>query len=283
MNDFSQACEDYKRIEKAIGYIEANFKSRPTLEQIAGHVYLSKYHFDRLFKRWAGISPIQFLQFITLDYTKQRLAESHSLLETSWDAGLSGPSRLHDLFISFEAMTPGEFKRLGAGLEITYGFGLSPFGECLLASTDRGICHLGFVDGGGRARALDQLYRSWPKAIFTERPGPIASIRKAIFRIDRKPGSKPFNLLLKGTNFQIKVWQALLNIPEGYVASYRDIASHIGNPGASRAVGRAVAVNPVAYLIPCHRVIAGSGKIHSYRWGSVRKKAIIGWEAAGRI
>ena len=279
-NDYSQQSEDFQRIEKAIQFIEVNFKSQPTLDQIAESVHLSKYHFDRIFKRWAGISAIQFLQFMTLNYTKQKLIESKSLLETSLEAGLSGPSRLHDLFVTFEAMTPGDFKKQGAGLKISYGFSDSPFGDCLLAITERGICHLGFVKGDKRLDALNQLYETWPGAVFTENHKPINLIAKDIFRYDRNKKPGPFNLHLKGTNFQVNVWKALLSIPEGWVVSYQDIASHIGHPKAFRAVANAIAINPVAYLIPCHRVIAKSGKIHQYRWGSARKKAIIGWEAA---
>jgi AraC family transcriptional regulator of adaptative response/methylated-DNA-[protein]-cysteine methyltransferase len=278
--DYSQQSDDYKRIEKAIQYLEANFKSQPTLEKIAESVHLSKYHFDRMFKRWAGISPIQFQQFMTLDYTKQKLADSRSLLDTALDAGLSGPGRLHDLFVTFEAMTPGEFKKQGAGLEIFYGFCESPFGTCLLAITERGICHLGFVKGDKRSEALNQLFETWPGAVFTESHKPINLIANDIFRYDRNKKPGPFNLHLKGTNFQVNVWKALLSIPEGWVVSYQDIASHIGHPKAFRAVANAIAINPVAYLIPCHRVIAKSGKIHQYRWGSARKKALIGWEAA---
>ena len=283
VNDHSQQSEDFKRIEKAIRFIEVNFKSQPSLDQIATSVNFSKYHFDRLFKRWAGISPVQFLQFMTLNYTKQKLAESRSLLETSLDAGLSGPSRLHDLFVTFEAMTPGDFKRQGAGLKISYGFCNSPFGECLLAITERGICHLGFVERDERSETLNQLFQTWPGSEFTENQDRIGSIVKNIFRIDQMQNSRPFNLHLKGTNFQINVWRALLNIPEGWIVSYQDIASYIGHPKAFRAVANAIAINPVAYLIPCHRVIAKSGNINKYRWGSTRKKALIGWEAARRV
>jgi len=278
--DYLQHPEDYKRISQAIEFIEANFKSQPTLEQIAESVYLSKYHFDRMFKRWAGISPIQFMQFMTLDYTKQRLAESRSLLDTALDAGLSGPSRLHDLFVTFEAMTPGEFKKQADGLRISYGFSSSPFGQCLIATTERGICHLGFVEEGKQSEAFDQLHQSWPGAAFTEDVSVISSIANRIFKIDPHKKSRPFNLHLKGTNFQVNVWKALLRIPEGSVVSYQDVASYMGRATATRAVASAVAVNPVAYLIPCHRVITKSGKIHRYRWGAARKKALIGWEAA---
>ncbi len=281
-NGYSRQSDDYRRIEKAIEYIEANFKSRPTLDQIAGSVHLSKYHFDRLFKSWAGISPIRFMQFLTLDYTKLRLAESKSLLETSLDAGLSGPARLHDLFVTFEGMTPGEFKKQGGGLRITHGFCGSPFGECLLALTDRGICHFGFVDVDKRDQALVRLFEMWPAAVFTEDTKRIASIVRDIFKTDRSQNTRPFNLHIKGTNFQVNVWKALLRIPEGWAVSYQDIAAHIGSPKAFRAVANAVAINPVAYLIPCHRVISKSGNIHQYRWGTARKKALFGWEAARR-
>jgi AraC family transcriptional regulator of adaptative response/methylated-DNA-[protein]-cysteine methyltransferase len=274
--------DDFHRIEKAIRYIETHFKSQPTLGQMAESVHLSKYHFDRLFKRWAGISPIQFLQFTTLDYTKGRLADSKSLLDTALDAGLSGPGRLHDLFVTFEAMTPGDFKNQGKGLRIAYGFSHSPFGNCLLAMTERGICHLGFLEGDNRREALNTLFQTWPGAVFSERPESVEPIIKGIFNAGPITDGRPFNLVLKGTNFQINVWKALLAIPSGWVASYRDVAVYIRRPKAIRAVANAIAVNPVAFLIPCHRVIAQSGKIHQYRWGSARKRAMIGWEAAKR-
>lgn len=281
--DYSQQSEDFQRIEKAIQFIEANFKSQPTLDQMAKSVHLSKYHFQRLFKRWAGISPIQFMQFITLDYTKERLIESKNLLETALDAGLSGPGRLHDLFITFDAMTPGDFKKQGSGLQISYGVCDSPLGECLLATTQRGICFLGFVASGERSETLGQLFDTWPGSEFIENPTAVCPIVNDIFKIDRQRSVHPFNLQIKGTNFQINVWRALLNIPMGCIVSYQDVASYIGHPKAFRAVANAIAVNPVAYLIPCHRVIAKSGKVHRYRWGAARKKALIGWETARSI
>ena len=279
--DYSQQSEDYQRIETAIRFIEENFRSRPTLDQIAARVHLSRFHFDRLFKGWAGISPIQFLGYLTLDYTKRKLAESRSLLDAALGAGMSGPSRLHDLFVTFEAMTPGEFKRMGAGLEIRYGFHPSPFGSCLIARTNRGICHLGFADGGSRPDALAHLMLAWPDATFVESQTDTRMITDRIFNSEPVEGSRPFHLQLKGTNFQINVWRALLNIPAGSFVTYQDIASYIGRPRAFRAVANAIAINPVAYLIPCHRVIAKSGLIHRYRWGAARKKAMVGWEAAG--
>ncbi|MDJ0762768.1 MAG: methylated-DNA--[protein]-cysteine S-methyltransferase [Myxococcota bacterium] len=280
MDTKARQLDDYNRIEQAIGFIEANFRSQLDLEQIAASVHLSKFHFDRLFKRWAGVSPLQFQQFLTLDYTKQQLAASTSVLNTAFDAGLSGPGRLHDLFVNFDAMTPGEFKKQGEGLKIYYGFGHTQFGTCLLATTHRGICHLGFVAGNDRSQALSSLCQMWPSAVFTEQPRSAQSIVKRIFDRDKTSYDKPFTLHLKGTNFQVNVWRALLGIPEGSVVSYQDIAAHMGRPSAVRAVAGAIAANPVSYLIPCHRVIAKSGKIHNYRWGTARKKALIGWEAA---
>lgn len=279
-SDLTQASTDYQCIEKAIQFIDANFRSQPTLGQIAESVQLSQYHFNRLFKRWAGISPIQFLQFVTLDYTKQLLARSESLLDASLDAGLSGPGRLHDLFVTFDAMTPGDFKRRGAGLTITYGFCDSPFGRCLLAVTERGICYLGFVQDDDPSGTRDQLMATWPGSVFTEQPDRMRPIVNRVFARDRHDRSRPFHLQLKGTNFQVNVWHALLTIPSGCVVTYQDLAGHIGRPAAVRAVANAVAANPVAFLIPCHRVIAKTGKIHKYRWGAARKKAIVGWEAA---
>jgi len=277
----AQQSVDYYRVEQAIRFVETNFQNQPSLDEIAASVYLSKYHFHRLFKRWAGIGPVRFMQFLTLDYAKQRLAESRTLLDTTFDAGLSGPSRLHDLFVTFEAMTPGEFKRLGADLAIAYGFHPTPFGLCLAATTERGICYLGFVDGDNRSAALHLLRQQWPKASLSENRTGTRPVVRRLFAAPPSPDGRPFHLLLQGTNFQVNVWRALLTLPRSLVVSYEDVAAYLGNPRAYRAVAGAVAVNPVAFLIPCHRVIAKSGSIHRYRWGAPRKKAILGWEAAG--
>lgn len=270
--------DDYHRVETAIRFIENHFRDQPSLDDIAASVHLSKYHFERLFKRWAGVSPKRFLQHITLDHTKRQLAAAHSLQEASLNAGLSGTGRLHDLFVSFEAMTPGEYKRKGLGLAVTYGFGVSPFGTALLASTPRGICHLGFVDGDARDEAVADLMRRIPHARFTESGEGVQEMVDRIFNPDGS-GEKPFHLHVRGTNFQINVWKALLRIPQGTIVSYSDVAAAMGQPRAFRAVANAVAANPVGYLIPCHRVITSSGTIHRYFWGTARKKAIIGWEA----
>ena len=293
MNDqHLQASLDYARVAEAIRYLEDHFREQPTLDEIAASVHLSKYHFQRLFKRWAGVSPTQFMHYLTVDYAKERLAAAESVYETSLDAGLSSAGRLHDLFVTFEAMTPGEYKRLGEGVTIQYGFHDTPFGRCLLATTPKGICALRFVAGpeveasngsaagSTEAAALDELMDEWPQATFVEDDQATAEIAERLFAPGQDKERRPFHLLLKGTNFQVQVWQALLAIPPGGMVSYQDVAEHIGRPTASRAIAGAVARNPVGYLIPCHRVINKSGHYHGYRWGTTRKKAILGWEAS---
>jgi AraC family transcriptional regulator of adaptative response/methylated-DNA-[protein]-cysteine methyltransferase len=278
---FLQQAEDYQVVEQAIRFLEAHFRRQPTLDEIAASVHLSKYHFQRLFKRWAGISPTQFLHFLTVEYAKERLRESQSVLDATLDAGLSSAGRLHDLFVTLEAVTPGEYRRQGAGLRIAYGFHDTPFGRCLVATTARGICALQFVPAGDGAAALEILAGRWQRATLVEEPGETGPLVERIFSVSGDP-ARPFHLVLKGTNFQVKVWQALLAIPAGAMVSYRDVAAYLGQPRASRAVGHAVAENPVAYLIPCHRVITAAGEIHRYRWGTARKKAMLGWEAGRR-
>ena len=281
--DLSQQTDDYMRIERAINYIEQNFKQQPSLDQMARSVHLSRFHFNRVFKRWAGISPNRFLQFLTLDHTKKQLTASRSLLSTALSAGLSGPSRLHDLFVTFEAMTPGQFKQRGEGLQIAYGFSHCPFGEVMIATTQRGICRISFLEKENRSQIINQLCSNWPKAEFTENQNHIHAITHQIFGKQNADTSRSLHLHVKGTNFQVNVWQALLAIPSGQLVSYQDIATGLGKPKAVRAVASAVTVNPVAYLIPCHRVIAKTGKIHKYRWGATRKKAMIAWEAAANM
>jgi AraC family transcriptional regulator of adaptative response/methylated-DNA-[protein]-cysteine methyltransferase len=273
---------DYQRIEQAIHFLEANFRRQPSLDEIADSIHLSKYHFQRLFKRWAGISPSQFLRFLTLEYAKERLQESQSILDAALDAGLSGPGRLHDLFVTFEATTPGEYKQQGAGLQITYGIHDTPFGRCLLATTARGICALHFLQNGDAAAAVKALKEYWPQASLVEDRSQTQPLVDQIFAAAPTGQSRPFHLLLKGTNFQVKVWQALLAIPPGMIVSYQDVADLMDRPNATRAVAGAVARNPIAYLIPCHRVISSTGRAHRYRWGTARKKAMLGWEASRR-
>jgi AraC family transcriptional regulator of adaptative response/methylated-DNA-[protein]-cysteine methyltransferase len=281
MNEtFSQQSSDYQRIEKALQFLEANFLRQPSLEEIANSVHLSKYHFQRLFKRWAGVSPTQFLQFLTIDYAKQRLLESQNVLDATLSAGLSSPGRLHDLFVTFEAVTPGEYKKQGAGLKIAYGVHDTPFGQCLLATTSRGICDLRFVQEDDPSTMIQQLAMRWPQADLVEKREDTQPLVDRIFAPMPANQPRPFHLMLKGTNFQVNVWQALLTIPPGALVSYQDVASYLGNPQATRAVAGAIARNPVAYLIPCHRVISKLGKAHNYQWGIARKKAMLGWEAS---
>ena len=284
MDDLLKQADCYRRIARAIEYIDDNFRSQPDLDDIAGSIHLSRFHFDRLFKDWVGISPVQFLHFLTLDYAKEQLQEAQSVLDAAIDAGLSGPGRLHDLFVTFEAASPGEFKKLGAGLTIDYGFHPSPFGPCLLALTARGICHLGFLDDTdeARERSLQDLFAAWPRAEYREDRRATTPVLEQIFTRRSSGDNRPLHLLLKGTNFQINVWKALLAIPAGHLVSYRHLAAGLGQPRAFRAVASAVAANSLAYLIPCHRVILETGRIRQYRWGSTRKKAMIAWEAAVR-
>lgn len=276
----SQQAENYQRIESAIHYLEEHFQDQPNLDEIAASVHLSKYHFQRLFKEWAGITPAQFLGYLTIEYAKTQLERSRSVLEASLEAGLSSPSRLHDLFITFEAMTPGEYKQGGAGITITYGFHPTPFGTALFATTDRGVCALRFAAENNRGDLLQELQMEWPQAQFVENPAVTGTIVERLFGDTPEGAKKKVHLLLRGTNFQVQVWQALLKIPPGDMVTYSDVAELIGKPAAVRAAASAIAKNPVGYLIPCHRVINKAGKAHNYRWGGVRKKAILGWEAA---
>lgn len=279
-DDFAQACRDYDRVEKAIAYIEKNFGRQPDLKEISEHVGLSEFHFQRLFSSWVGISPKRFLQFLTKEYVKELLSKPTSLLDATLDAGLSGPGRLHDLFVACEAVTPGEFKAHGKGLTITYGFHDSPFGECLIARTDRGICWLSFVRNGGRKALLGELGRPWKNARIVEDPAKTRPLVARIYDPAQWRRSSPLPILVKGTNFQIKVWEALLHIPVGTVVSYEDIALYIGFPKAVRAVGNAVGKNPVSFVIPCHRVVRKTAEFGNYGGGPARKKAMIGWEAS---
>lgn len=278
--DYTQLSDDYQRIEQAILYLEENQARQPSLKEIADHLGLSEYHFQRLFTRWVGISPKRFLQFLTKENAKRLLEESENVLEAAYEAGLSGPGRLHDLFVTCEAVTPGEFKNQGEGLSIVYGFHRGPFGECLLAITERGICHLAFVENDDRQAALETLKARWERAELLEDDAQTMPYLQRIFSFYREGQAQPLNVHLRGTNFQIKVWEALLRIPAGAVVTYEDIAAHIGLPGAAQAVGNAVARNPIPVLIPCHRVIRKLGEFGGYRWGSARKKALLGWEMA---
>ncbi len=269
---------DYDRIEKAIRYLEDHFQEQPSLEELAKAAHLSPFHFQRLFQRWAGVSPKRFLQYLTTQQAKQRLLESRSVLDAAYDSGLSGPGRLHDLLVSVEAMTPGEYKTRGKGLKIFWGIHPTPFGKAFIAVTDRGVCGLSFLTAQNEKSVLKEFRKNWPFAIFLKAPSKTLSVIEKIFKKPEGKSARKLQVLLKGTPFQLKVWEALLKIPEGFVRAYQDVAREIGSPQASRAVGTAIGQNAVAYLIPCHRVIRETGVLGNYRWGSERKKAMLGWE-----
>lgn len=272
MQENLEQSQHYQLIERAIRYIEANVQRQPELDEIASAIGLSEYHFQRLFTAWAGISPKRFMQFLTKEQAKQLLDRSENLLDTTHQTGLSSLGRLHDLFVNTEAVTPGEYKSRGAGVTIHYGIHPTPFGKCLIATTERGICHLGFINIS-EGKALDTLVDHWKQATMIEDYKTTAPLVNRIF-LDAKLDA-PLKLHLRGTNFQIKVWEALLNIPTGALTTYEHIASQIGNPRAVRAVGTAVGGNPIAYLIPCHRVIRKNGEFGNYLYGSTRKKAML--------
>jgi len=311
---------EYERIARAIRFLAAHWLEHPDLDRAARAAGLSKYHFHRMFRRWAGISPARYLQLLTMSHGKQLLAGGRSLLDAALDLGLSGPSRLHDLFVTLEATTPGEFKSRGRDLRIAYGFHSSPFGTCLVATTTRGVCWLSFAEPGRKRDALGDLRAAWPEAEPVEAPAAGASIVRRIFapaaervgarapqvarmprgdvqgsrrrdaegtpRDDPQPAppaagrSEPVRLHVRGTNFQVQVWKALLKLQAGGLVTYGDVAHAIGRPRAARAVGSAVGANPVAVLIPCHRVIRDAGGIGDYRWGAERKRALLAWESA---
>ena len=273
---------DYERIEKAIQFICDQREQSPSLGEIAKSVHLSEYHFQKMFTRWAGISPKKFMQFLNKEYALELLRESNSILQTSLEVGLSSPGRLHDLMVSWEAATPGEIKSGGAGITIYYGVHNSPFGLLLIAQTQKGICKMSFCDEHSVADHLTELQNSWHAAIFIRDESQTASISERLFPTTNSSNYSPqeFKLLLRGTPFQLKVWEALLSIPFGQLHSYDQVAKLIDRPKASRAVGTAIASNEIAYLIPCHRVIRKVGESGQYRWGPNRKSAIIGWEAA---
>ncbi len=272
------ASEDYTRITRAITYLIEHAAEQPGLDQLAAHLQLSPFHLQRLFSRWAGTTPKRFLQVVTLERGKQLLDQSRSLLEVSLALGLSGSSRLHDHFVTLEAVTPGQYKSRGQGIEICYGVHPTPFGEMFIATTPRGICRATFLDPDDLAGALHELVRSWPAASVRRDDAGTQAIARAVSTRGAGAASGPMPVFVSGTNFQVAVWRALLEIPPGMVISYSALASALGYPKASRAVGNAIGANPVAMLIPCHRVIQQSGALGGYRWGTVRKQTIQAWE-----
>jgi len=268
----------YETIAEALRYIRARAQEQPDLEEIAAHVCMSPFHFQRVFTEWVGVSPKKFLQYLTLRHAKATLAQTASLGQAAFGSGLSGTSRLHDLFLQLEGITPGEYKNQGQQLHLRYSTGSCQFGDYLVASTPKGICHLHFYKD--RTQALQELQAAWPKAVLTNQQDILHQQVQQFFQNQLTAGHQKLPLHLKGTPFQLKVWEALLQIPEGGLSSYAGLAQRIGHPAASRAVGTAIGSNPIAFLIPCHRVIRSVGGIGEYRWGSERKMAMIGWEAA---
>ena len=270
---------DYEQIEKAIHFIRSNVSAQPKLDDVASYVGLSPFHCQRLFRRWAGVSPKRFLEYLTVDHAKELLSRSRSVLDASYSLGLSSAGRLHDHFISIEAITPGEYKTHGAGLQIHYGIHSSPFGTMLLAQTSRGVCALSFVDADSLQVEINALCKRWPNADIVEDVPRTAMTANKIFAGAINHAER-IHLAVRGTNFQIKVWKALLDIPAGHISSYQQIAEKLNMSGAYRAVANAIGANPVGYLIPCHRVLRSSGEVGGYRWGVARKHAMIVWETA---
>jgi AraC family transcriptional regulator of adaptative response/methylated-DNA-[protein]-cysteine methyltransferase len=278
----ASALDDYHFVSRAIEFLGSRWDEHPDLDTIARHLGLSPGHVQRLFKRWCGLSPKEFVQAVTVREARSRLDADESVLNTSIDVGLSGPGRLHDLFVTHEAMTPGEYKRRGAGLEMSYGFHASPFGLAVVMTTERGIAGLGFADDDSaeaRSRALGDLTRRWPAAQFTEAPDRTAPCAAAVF--GRRAGShEPLRVVLIGTAFDLRVWETLLRVPAGRTTTYGRLARDAGSPSAHRAVASAVGRNPISFVVPCHRVVRSDGELGGYHWGVTRKRAIIGWERA---
>ena len=269
---------NYTRIAEAIDYIKNNFKEQPNLDEVAEQVHLSPFHFQRLFSEWAGTTPKKFLQYTSIEHAKKLLKDQQAtLFDTALETGLSGTGRLHDLFVNIEGMTPAEYKNGGKNLLINYSFAESPFGNLIVASTPKGVCYMAFDDD--EEKALNALKAKFPNAVFQKKKDLLQQNGLFIFQNDWSKLNE-IKLHLKGTDFQLKVWDTLLKIPMGQLSTYGNIAEQIGNPNASRAVGTAIGSNPVAFLIPCHRVIQASGNIGGYMWGNTRKTAIIGWESA---
>ncbi|MDB5234977.1 MAG: cysteine methyltransferase [Hymenobacter sp.] len=268
---------DYQRVAATLTYLRANFQNQPSLEELAAQAHWSPFHFQRKFQEWAGVSPKKFLQFLSLDHAKRMLRRQVSVAEAAYESGLSGTGRLHDLFVTLEAMTPGEYRHGGAALAISYSFGHSPFGEYLVASTPKGICKLVFVEDA--ETAVKDLCLEWPNALLTPTESALHIQVARFFAREFLPTDR-LHLHLKGTPFQLKIWESLLRIPEGELRTYSQLAEAAENGAAVRAAGTAIGANPVGYLIPCHRVIRGTGELGQYRWGATRKAALLGWEAA---
>ena len=272
--------DDYERVRSVLANLTKNWRDQPSLEDLARPVGLEPEQLQRLFSRWAGLTPKAFLQALTLDHARAMLKDSASILETSLEVGLSGPSRLHDLFVTHEGMSPGAYKTKGSGVIISYGFHPSPFGLALVMVTAQGLCGLGFSDVGGEAASLADMQRRWPNASYIENSAQTAPYAAQIFAPEKWQDGQPLRVTFIGSDFEIRVWESLLKIPMGRAVTYGDIASSIDKPKAARAVGAAVGRNPISFVVPCHRVIGKSGALTGYHWGLTRKRAMLGWEAA---
>jgi AraC family transcriptional regulator of adaptative response/methylated-DNA-[protein]-cysteine methyltransferase len=270
---------DYELVKHTLAFISENWREQPSLETLADQAGLSPTHLQRLFTRWAGLSPKAFLQAVTLDHARGLLRDSASILDASYELGLSGPGRLHDLFVTHEGMSPGIYKAHGRGLNISYGFHDCPFGRALILITSEGLAGLAFADHGKEKSALADMTARWPEATYVENQQATAVYAKRIFESERWKPDQPLKIVFIGSDFEIRVWETLLRIPFGKASTYSDIASHIGKPKAARAVGSAVGKNPISFVVPCHRVLEKSGGLGGYHWGLTRKRAILGWEA----
>jgi AraC family transcriptional regulator of adaptative response/methylated-DNA-[protein]-cysteine methyltransferase len=273
------AARDYDMVRRSLAYLTENWRDQPSLEDLAERSGVSAHHLQRLFTRWAGLSPKAFLQAITIDHARELLRDSASILETAYEVGLSGPGRLHDLFVTHEGMSPGAYKARGRGLEIRHGFHDSPFGRALVMMTQEGLCGLGFADQGSEAATLADMTARWPEATYVRDEAATRPFARRIFEPANWRPDQPLRIVFIGSDFEIRVWETLLRIPLGKASTYSDIASHVGRPGAARAVGTAVGRNPISFVVPCHRVLGKSGGLCGYHWGLTRKRAILGWEA----
>lgn len=273
------ALRDYDSVRRAIGFMHSQWRDQPNIEAVADAASLTPDELHHLFRRWAGLTPKAFMQALTLDHAKGLLRDSASVLDAALDSGLSGPGRLHDLFVTHEAMSPGEWKTGGAGMELRYGFHSSPFGTAIVIASDRGLAGLAFSDPGDEKSAFDDMVRRWPAATLVEDSAGTAGLAQRIFDSKLWRADQPLRVVLIGTDFEVRVWETLLKIPMGRAVSYSDIACKIENPKASRAVGAAVGKNPISFVVPCHRALGKSGALTGYHWGITRKQAMIGWEA----
>ena len=273
------ASTDYDIVRRAIAFISENWRAQPDIDAIAFASGVASADLHHLFRRWAGLTPKAFLQAITLDNARRLLRDSASVLDASYEVGLSGPGRLHDLFVTHESMSPGEWKSGGEGLTVSYGFHDAPFGKALVMTTPRGLCGLAFADPGEERAALADMQRRWPHAAYVENQSGTAPTARRVFEADCWRPDTPLRVVLIGTDFEVRVWETLLSIPFGRATSYSDIATKIGRPNASRAVGAAVGKNPISFVVPCHRVLGKAGDITGYHWGLTRKRAMLGWEA----